>query len=73
MDVSRLQDNATGCLSRMILRHRENIPIKDVLPVLVNILPLKNDFEENDPLFCMICQLCMYPNYPVKFCAPYTD
>ena len=60
MDVSRLQDNATGCLSRMILRHRENVPIKDVLPVLVNILPLKNDFEENDPLYRMICQLCMF-------------
>ena len=73
MDVSRLQDNATGCLSRMILRHRENVPIKEVLPVLVNILPLKNDFEENDPLFRMICQLCMYPNQPVNFCAPYTD
>lgn len=66
MDVSRLQDNATGCLSRMILRHRESIPIKDVLPVLVNVLPLKNDFEENDPLYRMICQLCMFPNFTLS-------
>ncbi|KAF7588713.1 hypothetical protein BBP40_005314 [Aspergillus hancockii] len=57
MDVSRLQDNATGCLSRMILKSRESVPIKDVLPALVKLLPLKNDFEENDPLFRMICQL----------------
>ncbi|KAJ5484178.1 hypothetical protein N7539_005974 [Penicillium diatomitis] len=57
MNVSRLQDNATGCVSRMILRHREHVPTKDVLPVLVNILPLKNDFEENDPLYRMICQM----------------
>lgn len=59
MNVSRLQDNATGCVSRMILRHRENVPIKDVLPALVNILPLKNDYEENEPLYRMICQMCM--------------
>jgi hypothetical protein len=58
MDVSRLQDNATGCLSRMILKHRDSVPTKDVLPALVKLLPLKNDFEENDPLYHMICQLC---------------
>lgn len=61
MDVSRLQDNATGCLSRMILKHRESVPLKEVLPVLVQILPLKNDYEENDPLYRMICQLCTFP------------
>jgi hypothetical protein len=58
MDVSRLQDNATGCLSRMILKHRDSVPIKEVLPALVGILPLKNDYEENEPLYRMICQLC---------------
>lgn len=60
MNVSRLQDNATGCVSRMILRHRENVPTKEVLPALVNILPLKNDYEENEPLYRMICQMCMF-------------
>ncbi|KAH8424849.1 putative importin beta-4 subunit [Aspergillus melleus] len=59
-NVSRLQDNATGCLSRMILRHRESIPLKEVLPALVGLLPLKNDYEENDPLYRMICQLCRF-------------
>ncbi|KAJ5907358.1 hypothetical protein N7495_000040 [Penicillium taxi] len=57
MNVSRLQDNATGCVSRMIMRHPESMPLKEVLPVLVSILPLKNDFEENEPLYRMICQL----------------
>lgn len=60
MEVSRLQDNATGCVSRMILRHREQVPVKDVLPAIVSILPLKNDYEENEPLYRMICQMCMY-------------
>ena len=64
-NVSRLQDNATGCLSRMILRHRESIPLKEVLPALVGLLPLKNDYEENDPLYRMICQLCRFtPTVP---------
>lgn len=71
MNVSRLQDNATGCLSRMILRNREQIPIKDVLPVLVGILPLKNDYEENEPLYRMICQMCMFLHpFPLAWLFP---
>ncbi|CAK40703.1 uncharacterized protein An11g04980, partial [Aspergillus niger] len=70
MNVSRLQDNATGCLSRMILRHRENVPIKDVLPVLLTILPLKNDYEENDPLYHMICQLYKWEDPTVRELTP---
>lgn len=60
---SRLIDNSSGCLSRMILKHHEHVPIADVLPALVGVLPLKNDYEENDPVYRMICQLCMYFSY----------
>ncbi|OJJ43951.1 hypothetical protein ASPZODRAFT_135353 [Penicilliopsis zonata CBS 506.65] len=70
MDVSRLQDNATGCLSRMILKHREAIPVKEVLPVLVSILPLKNDYEENDPLYRMICQMYKWEDETVRELTP---
>ncbi|CEJ53698.1 Putative Karyopherin (Importin) beta 3 [Penicillium brasilianum] len=70
MNVSRLQDNATGCVSRMILRHRDHIPTKDVLPVLVNILPLKNDFEENDPLYRMICQMYKWEDATIRELTP---
>ncbi|RJE24107.1 HEAT repeat protein [Aspergillus sclerotialis] len=70
MDVSRLQDNATGCLSRMVLKHRDNIPIKDVLPALVNILPLKNDYEENEPLYRMICQLYKWEDPTIRELTP---
>jgi hypothetical protein len=55
---SNLPDNASGCISRMILKHRDHIPVADVLPALVDILPLKNDFEENFPIYRMICQMC---------------
>ena len=54
----RLPDNAAGCVSRMILKNRDQVPIADVLPALVGILPLKTDFDENDPVYGMICQMC---------------
>lgn len=62
--TSRLPDNTTGCLSRMILKHRDQVPIGEVLPAIVKILPLKNDYEENDPLYRMISQLCKYYRVP---------
>ncbi|BDD56643.1 hypothetical protein MPDQ_000079 [Monascus purpureus] len=70
MNVSRLQDNASGCLSRMILKHHENVPTKEVLPVLINILPLKNDYEENDPVYRMICQLYKWEDPTIRELTP---
>ena len=57
-DEARCKDNAAGCVSRMILSHPDHMPISQVLPALLEILPLKEDFEENEPVFDMIVQLC---------------
>jgi len=57
-DEARCKDNAAGCVSRMILKHPTNMPVTQVLPALVEILPLKEDFEENEPVYQMIVQLC---------------
>ncbi|KAJ5247682.1 hypothetical protein N7468_002665 [Penicillium chermesinum] len=57
MNVSRLQDNATGCVSQ-------------VLPVLVSILPLKNDYEENEPLYRMICQMYKWEDPTIRELTP---
>ncbi|MCJ1477838.1 hypothetical protein MMC13_006511 [Lambiella insularis] len=54
---SRQLDNAAGCISRMIMKHPENIPLTEVLPALVGLLPLKEDYEENTPIFSMIVKL----------------
>ncbi|KAI2633426.1 importin beta-4 [Xylaria nigripes] len=54
----RLQDNAAGCLCRMILSNPNQIPIPDVLPALVDLLPLKEDFEENKPVYHCLHKLC---------------
>jgi len=54
---ARLLDNTAGCVSRMISRHPNNIPISEVLPRLVQLLPLREDYEENKPIFKMVVQL----------------
>lgn len=54
---ARLLDNTAGCVSRMISRHPNNIPVSEVLPRLVELLPLREDFEENKPIFKMVVQL----------------
>lgn len=62
---ARAMDNAAGCVSRMIMKHQDHIPITAVLPALVDLLPLKEDFEENEPVYKMIVNLCK-PN-PTPF------
>lgn len=53
--VARCLDNAAGCVSRMIMAHPDKVPISEVLPVLVGLLPLKEDFEENKPIYeCIV-------------------
>jgi hypothetical protein len=56
---SRCQDNAAGCVSRLILKHKDRVPVAQVVPALVNggILPLKEDYQENEPVWKMIVQL----------------
>ena len=52
-------DNAAGCISRMISKHKTNVPVDEVLPALLNsgVLPLKEDYQENEPVWKMIVQL----------------
>ncbi|WEW58682.1 hypothetical protein PRK78_004150 [Emydomyces testavorans] len=61
---SRLPDNAVGCLSRMILKHKDHVPLADVIPAMLDVLPLETDYDENEPLYRMICQLYKW-NDPV--------
>jgi len=57
---ARIKDNAAGCVCRMIMAHPEHVPIGDVLPALVGLLPLKEDYEENSPVYKCILKLCEY-------------
>lgn len=49
--------NACGCVARMILKHPNNVPIPDVVNVLINRLPLTDGLEENTPVFELIVEL----------------
>ena len=55
----RCMDNGAGCVARLILKHREKAYVPDVLPALVNsgVLPLKEDYQENEPVWKMIVTL----------------
>ncbi|KAH6843400.1 armadillo-type protein [Chaetomium sp. MPI-CAGE-AT-0009] len=57
---ARIKDNAAGCISRMTMAHPDQIPLGHVLPALVDLLPLKDDFEENSPVY--ECILKLYEN-----------
>lgn len=54
---ARLLDNTAGCVSRLTTKYPDKIPIPEVLPRLVQLLPLREDYEENKPIFNMIVKL----------------
>ncbi len=54
----RIFDNAAGCVCRMIMAHPDRVPIDEFLPLVVNRLPLTEDYEENTPVYACIFQLC---------------
>lgn len=60
MHKARAVDNAAGCISRMIMKYQEHVPLGVVLPALLHLLPLKEDVEENEPIYTMIVRLCMF-------------
>lgn len=64
------RNNAAGAVSRMILKKSEAIPLDQVLPVIVGILPLKNDFHENRPAFRALFHLF---RSVLGVIAPYLD
>lgn len=59
---ARLMDNAIGCVSRMIKKSPQHVPLEEVLPRLVDQLPLKEDYRENEPVFDMIITLYQQQN-----------
>lgn len=63
---ARLLDNAAGCVSRMIKKAPDNVPLEQVLPRLVELLPLKEDFRENEPVFDMIVSLYQAQNSVIR-------
>jgi importin-4 len=55
---SRMIDNVAGCLARMMTKHPDNGFVEEVLPLVAGVLPLKEDYEENAPIYTCIFKLC---------------
>ncbi len=49
-----VQDQIVGSMCRLILANKELVPLQDVLPVVLNKLPLREDFDEYLPVYQMI-------------------
>ncbi|TPX62738.1 hypothetical protein SpCBS45565_g06960 [Spizellomyces sp. 'palustris'] len=60
--IPNMADNAAGAVCRMIVRNPSAVPLDQVLPVVMQHLPLKKDFEENEPVFRCVLQLLQNNN-----------
>ncbi|KAG9234716.1 armadillo-type protein [Amylocarpus encephaloides] len=68
--IARTLDNASGCVCRMIMAHQDQVPVDDILPVLVDLLPLKEDYEENKPIYECIAGLYEHQNATIIGLTP---
>lgn len=57
-----VRDNAAGAVARMIMVHPESIPLNQVLPVFLKVLPLKEDHEESRAVYSCVCNLVISSN-----------
>ncbi|KAL0365050.1 UNVERIFIED_CONTAM: Importin-4 [Sesamum angustifolium] len=65
-----VRDNAAGAVARMIMAHPESIPLNQVLPVLLQVLPLKEDYEESTSVYGCICNLVLSSNAQILSLVP---
>lgn len=66
----RMTDNVAGALCRMMLKNPEPAFVAEVLPAVVNVLPLAEDYEENEPIYQCICSLYQQSNETVRQLTP---
>ncbi|XP_058215824.1 uncharacterized protein LOC131326928 [Rhododendron vialii] len=57
-----VRDNAAGAVARMIMVHPESIPLNQVIPVFLKVLPLKEDREESAAVYSCVCNLVLSSN-----------
>ncbi|KAH6695552.1 karyopherin Kap123 [Plectosphaerella plurivora] len=63
---SRITDNVAGCICRMISANPSPELVQKVLPAVIDVLPLKEDFEENEPIYQCIFKLYDQQNPAVQ-------
>ncbi|KAH9499795.1 Importin-4 [Bulinus truncatus] len=53
----RVQDNVCAAVCRMVWHSQQNVPLPQALPVIMQLLPLKEDLEENVTVFGCLTKL----------------
>ncbi|CAI8591539.1 unnamed protein product [Vicia faba] len=57
-----VRDNAAGAVAKMIMVHPESVPLNQVLPVFMRVLPLKEDQEESMAVYSCVSALVFSSN-----------
>nr|TKR97801.1 importin beta-2 subunit family protein [Populus alba] len=57
-----VRDNAAGAVARMIMAHPQSVPLNQVLPVFLKVLPLKEDREESMAVYSCVYTLVLSSN-----------
>ncbi|PON68402.1 Coatomer beta subunit [Parasponia andersonii] len=65
-----VRDNAAGAVARMIMVHPESIPLNQVLPVFLKVLPLKEDHEESMVVYTCMSTLVLSSNPQILSLVP---
>ncbi|XP_024026143.1 importin-4 isoform X2 [Morus notabilis] len=65
-----VRDNAAGAVARMIMVHPESIPLNQVLPVFLKVLPLKEDHEESMAVYTCVSTLVLSSNSQILSLVP---
>ncbi|KAJ0095362.1 hypothetical protein Patl1_15768 [Pistacia atlantica] len=60
-----VRDNAAGAVARMIMVHPQSVPLNQVLPVFLKVLPLKEDHEESMAVYSCVSTLVLSSNAQV--------
>ncbi|OAA80764.1 karyopherin Kap123 [Akanthomyces lecanii RCEF 1005] len=66
----RLTDNVAGALCRMMMKNPDAGFVSEALPAIVNVLPLEEDYEENEPIYKCIYTLYDQSNQTVQQLTP---
>ncbi|KAK3222483.1 hypothetical protein Dsin_009508 [Dipteronia sinensis] len=65
-----VRDNAAGAVARMIMVHPQSIPLNQVLPVFLKVLPLKEDHEESMAVYTCVSTLVLSSNPQILSLVP---
>ncbi|GAB2283581.1 hypothetical protein Dimus_018088 [Dionaea muscipula] len=65
-----VKDNAAGAVARIIMVHPEAVPLNQVLPVFLKVLPLKEDHEESIAVYSCVYNLVLSSNAQVLSLVP---